>query len=109
MNPKCLKKRKQQRLRTIVSFCLTCSLKHGFCHELFRKPSIPFPSRNREAEHRARYAALSEIVSGKKPGRENSKERIMSMNLGLAIEDVAMAILIHKKARKTGIGIELPL
>ena len=73
------------------------------------RPPLPFPSRNREDEHRARYADLSEIVSGKKPGRENSEERIMSMNLGPAIEDVAMAILIYKKARKTGIGIEFPL
>lgn len=55
------------------------------------------------------YADLSEIVSGKKPGRENSKERIMSMNLGLAIEDIATAALIYEKARKTGVGTSLPL
>jgi len=55
------------------------------------------------------YADLSEIVSGKKPGRENSKERIMSMNLGLAIEDIATAALIYEKARKKGVGTSLPL
>lgn len=55
------------------------------------------------------YADLGEIVSGKKLGRENPKERIMSMNLGLAIEDMATAILIYEKAKKTGAGIRLPL
>jgi ornithine cyclodeaminase/alanine dehydrogenase-like protein (mu-crystallin family) len=55
------------------------------------------------------YAVLSEIVSGKKPGREDSKERIMSMNLGLAIEDVAAASFIYERARKTGVGTSLPL
>lgn len=55
------------------------------------------------------YADLGEIVSHKKPGRESSDERIMSMNLGLAIEDMATAILIYEKAKKTGVGIEVPL
>ncbi|MEW6506076.1 MAG: ornithine cyclodeaminase family protein, partial [Chloroflexota bacterium] len=55
------------------------------------------------------YAELSEIVSGKKRGRESSKERIMSMNLGLAIEDVATAKLIYEKAKKKGTGVKLPL
>ncbi|MFQ5836953.1 MAG: ornithine cyclodeaminase family protein [Candidatus Bathyarchaeia archaeon] len=55
------------------------------------------------------YADLGEVVSGKKPGRENPKERIMSMNLGLAIEDMATAILIYEKAKKVGVGTRLPL
>ena len=55
------------------------------------------------------YADLSEIASGKKPGRESSKERIMSMNLGLAIEDVATAALIYEKARRKEVGRWLPL
>jgi ornithine cyclodeaminase/alanine dehydrogenase-like protein (mu-crystallin family) len=55
------------------------------------------------------YADLGEIVSGKKSGRENPKERIMSMHLGLAIEDMATAILVYEKAKKTGAGTKLPL
>ena len=55
------------------------------------------------------YADLDEIVSGKKLGRENSRERILSMNLGLAIEDMATAILIYEKAKETEIGKKLPL
>lgn len=55
------------------------------------------------------YADLGEVVSGKKPGRENAEERIMSMNLGIAIEDMATATLIYEKAKKTGAGKKLPL
>jgi ornithine cyclodeaminase/alanine dehydrogenase-like protein (mu-crystallin family) len=55
------------------------------------------------------YADLGEVVNGKKPGRENPEECIMSMNLGLAIEDMATAMLIYEKATKTGTGTRLPL
>jgi ornithine cyclodeaminase/alanine dehydrogenase-like protein (mu-crystallin family) len=55
------------------------------------------------------YAELSEIISGKKHGRENARERIMSMHLGLAIEDMATAKLVYEKAIKTRIGTKLPL
>lgn len=55
------------------------------------------------------YADLAEIVSGQKRGRENNSERIMSMNLGLAIEDMATAMPIYRKAKKEGIGINLPI
>jgi len=55
------------------------------------------------------YADLGEIVTGAKPGRENEKERIMSMNLGLAIEDVATASVIYERAKRKGIGTWLPL
>lgn len=55
------------------------------------------------------YADLSEIVVGQKPGRENPKERIMSMNLGLAIEDMAAAALIYERAREARVGTVLDL
>lgn len=55
------------------------------------------------------YAELSEIVSGAKPGREKQNERIMSMNLGLAIEDMATAMLVYEKAKARGRGRRLPL
>jgi ornithine cyclodeaminase/alanine dehydrogenase len=55
------------------------------------------------------YAELSELVSDKKPGREDPEERIMCMNLGLAIEDMATAHIIYRKAEKAGIGTKLPL
>ncbi len=55
------------------------------------------------------HAELSEIVNGQMRGRENSGERIISMNLGLAIEDMATAMLVYKSAKKTGVGLLLPL
>jgi ornithine cyclodeaminase/alanine dehydrogenase-like protein (mu-crystallin family) len=45
------------------------------------------------------YADLGQIVAGQKPGRENDQERIMSMNLGLAIGDMAVAIRVYERAR----------
>lgn len=55
------------------------------------------------------YADLGEIVAGMAPGRESPEERTLSMNLGLAIEDVATALLIYRKAGEEGVGVELPL
>jgi ornithine cyclodeaminase/alanine dehydrogenase-like protein (mu-crystallin family) len=55
------------------------------------------------------YAELGEIVVGEKNGRLHKSERIMSMNLGLAIEDIATAKLVLDRANKTGAGIRLPL
>ncbi len=55
------------------------------------------------------YADLGEIVAGKKPGRESEDERIICINLGLALDDMATAPLIYKKAKEKGIGQELPL
>ncbi|MCX6641807.1 MAG: ornithine cyclodeaminase family protein [Candidatus Bathyarchaeota archaeon] len=48
------------------------------------------------------YAELGEIVAGKKKGRENSKERILAINIGLALEDVIVADYVYKKAKKKG-------
>jgi len=55
------------------------------------------------------YADLGELATGKKPGREEDSERTMSMNLGLAIEDMATAAKIYEKAKSKGIGIWLEL
>jgi ornithine cyclodeaminase/alanine dehydrogenase-like protein (mu-crystallin family) len=48
------------------------------------------------------YAELGEVVAGKKKGRENSKERILAINIGLALEDVIVADYVYKKAKKKG-------
>jgi ornithine cyclodeaminase/alanine dehydrogenase-like protein (mu-crystallin family) len=55
------------------------------------------------------YANLEEIVLGRKPARENTHERIMSMNLGLAIEDIAVAARLFERAKRTGSGEWLSL
>jgi len=48
------------------------------------------------------YAELGEIVAGKKKGRENQKERILAINIGLALEDVIVADYVYRKAEKKG-------
>ena len=55
------------------------------------------------------YADLGELVAGKKPGRENPRQRTMAMNLGLALEDMATAVEIYRQAREKGLGVWLPL
>jgi ornithine cyclodeaminase/alanine dehydrogenase len=55
------------------------------------------------------YADLGEIVTKKKNGRENNSERIMSMNLGLAIEDMATAVKVYNQAKKKDVGTWLTL
>jgi ornithine cyclodeaminase/alanine dehydrogenase len=55
------------------------------------------------------HAELAEIVLGQKPGREREDERIMSMNLGLAIEDMAVAPRLYERAKQRGIGRWLTL
>lgn len=55
------------------------------------------------------YADLGEIASGKKPGRENDRERIAGISLGVALNDMATASLIYQKASQKGIGRRLPL
>lgn len=55
------------------------------------------------------YADLGEIVAGKLPARETDNERTLSINLGLALEDMATARLIYNEAVSRRIGIELEL
>lgn len=55
------------------------------------------------------HADLGELVVGKKPGRENARERLMTANLGLAIDDMAVAPLLYRRAKEKGIGTWLPL
>lgn len=55
------------------------------------------------------YADLGELVAGQKPGRETPLERTMTANLGLAIDDMAVAPIIFRKAVKKGLGTWLPL
>jgi len=55
------------------------------------------------------YADLGAIVAGKVPGRERANERTISINLGIAPDDMATAILVYRKACELQIGTELPL
>jgi ornithine cyclodeaminase/alanine dehydrogenase len=55
------------------------------------------------------YADLGELVAGRKAGRQSDSERTMAINLGLALDDMAVAPEIFRRARERGIGTWLPL
>ena len=57
----------------------------------------------------APYADLGEIAVGHKPGRERPHERTMAINLGLALDDMAVAPEIYRRALEGGLGTWLPL
>ncbi|MBP1760347.1 MAG: Ornithine cyclodeaminase [Firmicutes bacterium] len=50
------------------------------------------------------YGDLADLVSGKIPGRLNDSERIIAINLGLSLEDIAVAALVYDHAKKHGVG-----
>ena len=50
------------------------------------------------------YATLGDIVAGKKRGRVSAGEITIFDSTGLAIQDIAIADLVYKKAVKKGIG-----
>jgi ornithine cyclodeaminase/alanine dehydrogenase len=55
------------------------------------------------------HADLGELVTGKKPGREALDEKTIACNLGLALDDMAVAPTIFRLALKKEIGTWLPL
>jgi ornithine cyclodeaminase/alanine dehydrogenase-like protein (mu-crystallin family) len=55
------------------------------------------------------HADLGELVIGKKPGRETPEERTMTCNLGLAMDDMAVAPIVYQRAVEKEIGTWLPL
>jgi len=52
---------------------------------------------------------LGELATGQVPGRERDDERIIAMNLGLALADMATAVNVYRRALAKGIGTVLPL
>ncbi|HSQ17815.1 MAG TPA: ornithine cyclodeaminase family protein [Anaerolineales bacterium] len=57
----------------------------------------------------APYADLGEIVAGLKPGRQSPQERTLAINLGLALDDMAVAPEIYRRAKEMGLGTWLNL
>ncbi|MCL5103408.1 MAG: ornithine cyclodeaminase family protein [Armatimonadetes bacterium] len=55
------------------------------------------------------HADLKDLAAGLKPGRENDRERIFSMNMGIAVDDMVTARLLYQKAIELGLGTRLPL
>jgi len=52
---------------------------------------------------------LSELVTGKKPGRMTEEEITLFKSVGFAIEDAAVAGLAYERARERGIGTQIEI
>jgi ornithine cyclodeaminase/alanine dehydrogenase-like protein (mu-crystallin family) len=55
------------------------------------------------------YADLGELVTGKQPGRAGKDERTLAINLGLALDDMAVAPEVYRRALAHGLGTWLAL
>jgi ornithine cyclodeaminase/alanine dehydrogenase-like protein (mu-crystallin family) len=55
------------------------------------------------------YAEVGDLVAGKMPGRTSPAERTMTANLGIAMDDMAVAPLLYRRAVEKGIGTWLEL
>ena len=51
---------------------------------------------------------LQDVVAGRVPGRPSDDSVTLFESMGIALEDIAAAQLVYKKAREQGIGQELP-
>jgi len=52
---------------------------------------------------------LGQLVCGTAPGRAREDERIVAVQLGLALEDMPVAVLVRDRARALGLGTRLEL
>jgi len=54
------------------------------------------------------YAELPELLAGKKPARQNDRERIFIRAIGLVNQDIALANYIYNSALEKSVGTVLP-
>jgi ornithine cyclodeaminase/alanine dehydrogenase-like protein (mu-crystallin family) len=55
------------------------------------------------------YAEVGALVAGRKPGRTSPAERTMTANLGIAMDDMAVAPLVYRRAVDKEVGTWLEL
>jgi alanine dehydrogenase len=53
-------------------------------------------------------AELSDVVTGRMPGRESAEQITLFESQGIALEDIATGLRIYELAKEQGIGSELP-
>jgi len=78
---------------------------------MFREGKVIGPDSARlESRNGARQidAEFGEVVLGNRAGRESEDEIILFNPFGLAIEDVALATVVYRVARESGVGSLLP-
>lgn len=81
--------------------------------DLFTTDDIPQLEHFREIGYFAGippiHADLGQLVAGTRPGRTSAVQRTMACNLGLAVDDIAVAPLVLRAAEAKGLGTILPL
>ncbi|MFO0661096.1 MAG: ornithine cyclodeaminase family protein [Polyangiaceae bacterium] len=77
-------------------------------HQATHSGEVNVPIHNGEFAESAIYGTLGEIVSGKKHGREGNEISVFD-STGLAIQDVAVARIVHEAARSRGVGVEVDI
>jgi alanine dehydrogenase len=55
------------------------------------------------------HGEIGDIASGKIPGRESVEETTFFKSVGLAVQDVAVAELVLKRAEELGLGLEVDI
>lgn len=53
------------------------------------------------------WTELGELVQGIRPGRQNDDEITFFKSVGVAVQDVAVALHVYQRARVLGIGVEV--
>jgi len=80
--------------------------------DLFVTDDVPQMRAHRESGYFRvlpdRVIELGDLVAGRTPGRTRPGERTMAMNLGIALDDLAVAPLVFEKASSAGLGVRLP-
>ena len=61
------------------------------------------------AVRRVDVVELPDLVAGRHPGRTEAEQRIFCTPVGLAIEDIAAAARVYRRATELGLGTELEL
>ena len=52
------------------------------------------------------HADLGDLVTGRKPGRENDSEITLFKSVGLSIQDIYVAHMVYRKAVEKGVGTQ---
>lgn len=67
------------------------------------------PGKYYEEDMEAPHALLGEVILGTKSGRENDQEIIVNSNLGIALQDIALADEVLRVAKEKNLGQMLSL
>ena len=89
-----------QRSRIVVDFRDQALQEAGDLQEALKMGAI---------QEDAISAELGEVITGRKPGRQNDREITLFKSVGMAIEDIATASFVYEAAVAAGVGTRIDL